>query len=373
MHMHIQTVPQLGVNDDTVRITRWLVAEGERVAPGIAIAEVETTKAAVEITADVGGLVVFLAAEGDSLAVSKPLVLLGDDLSVLEQERDSRLAACPDSAAVAAGGAGEMVTRKAARLAAEHGLDPAVVAAETRGIVREADVRRFLAARTIAERALPERFPALNGRKPVLIWGIGNGAVTMREALSLGDAYDVVGFIADRPSDSAVKDELPVYPDTVLPQLAASGVSGVGLAITSSEQRLENCRRLLTLGIEPLMVQHPRAWVAPSARIGKGCHIKAGAVVETRVEIGMACQIDNGVIVAHDTCIGDGCHVAPGASLGSSVTVGAGTIIGIGASVATDVRIGDHSIVVVGSSVTRDVPQRSIIEGVPGRTIGRRR
>lgn len=370
--MHVQTVPQLGVNDDTVRIAHWLVAEGDRVAPGTALVEVETTKAAVEIAAETGGLVVFLAAEGDSLPVSAALALFGDDLAALQAERDTRLAARAVEAKATATGGDGLATKKAEKLAAEHGLAIAEVAAGVQGIVREADVERFLAQRVLAAQCLPETFTAA-GRKPVLIWGVGNGAVTMREALSLGDAYAVVGFIADRPVDRADKDGLPIYPDSVLAELAGRGLAGVGLAITSSAKRLDGCYRLIELGLEPLTVVHPRAWVAPSAVVGKGSHVKAGAVVETRTEVGMACQIDNGVIIAHDTRIGDGCHIAPGAALGSSITVGEGTIIGIGASVATDIRIGAHSIVVVGSSVTRDVPERSVVEGVPGRAIGRRR
>jgi sugar O-acyltransferase (sialic acid O-acetyltransferase NeuD family) len=371
--MHVQTVPQLGVNDDTVRIAHWLVAEGDRVAPGTAIVEVETTKAAVEITAEAGGLVVFLAAPGESLAVSAALALFGDDLAALQAERDSRRAARAVEAKAAAAGGDGMATRKAERLAAAHGLDLAEVAAGVQGIVREADVERFLAQRVLAAQRPPAIFTAPAGRKPVLIWGVGNGAVTMHEALSLGEGYAVAGFIADRPVDRALKDGLPIYPDSVLAELAGRGLAGIGLAITSSAKRLEGCHRLIELGLEPLVVVHPRAWVAPSAVVGRGCHVKAGAVVETRAEVGMACQIDNGVIIAHDTRIGDGCHIAPGAALGSSITVGEGTIIGIGASVATDIHIGAHSIVVVGSSVTRDVPERSVVEGVPGRAIGRRR
>jgi sugar O-acyltransferase (sialic acid O-acetyltransferase NeuD family) len=369
--MHVQTVPQLGVNDDTVRIAHWLVAEGEPVAPGTAIVEVETTKAAVEVTAEAGGLVVFLVAEGESLAVSAPLALFGDDLAELVKERDTRRAARA-AEAPAAGGDG-LATRKAERLAAAHGLAIVEVAAEVQGIVREVDVERFLARRVLAAQRPPEAFSAPSGRRPVLIWGVGNGAVTMREALELGESYTVAGFIADRPVDRADKDGLPIYPDTVLGELAGRGLAGIGLAITSSARRLEACHRLIELGLEPLVVVHPRAWVSPSASVGKGSHVKAGALVETRATVGMACQIDNGVIIAHDTHIGDGCHIAPGAALGSSITVGEGTIIGIGASVATDIHIGAHSIVVVGSSVTRDVPDHTVVEGVPGRAIGRRR
>lgn len=368
--MHVQTVPQLGVNDLTAKVAGWLVPEGAKVAAGTAVAELETTKAVVEVTADGGGFIVFLAAKGDELEVSAPLALIGDDLGALKAEQATRAAAA--AARPETQGASH-VTRKAAALAAQLGLDLAEVMAATPGLVREAEVLRLHNAKALGDIRLPDAFATEADRLPVAIWGAGNGAVTMREAIDLAGTHQVVCFVADRPVSAATKDGLPLLPDTLLAELAAMGLAGIGLAITSSVQRLASCRRLQELGVAPLTVVHPRAWVAPSATLGKGSHIKAGALVETAVAIGDACQIDNGVVVAHHTAIGDGCHLAPGAALGSGITVGAGTIIGIGASVSTSVSIGTNCIVSVGSSVSRDVPDNSVVEGVPGRIIGRRK
>ena len=49
-------VPQVNVNDETVRLARWLVPDGATVAAGDAVCDVETTKAASEITADAAGV-----------------------------------------------------------------------------------------------------------------------------------------------------------------------------------------------------------------------------------------------------------------------------------------------------------------------------
>ena len=77
------------------------------------------------------------------------------------------------------------------------------------------------------------------------------------------------------------------------------------------------------------------------------------------------------MVIAHDNIIGDGCHLAPGVSLGSSIYIGKNAVIGIGVSVSTKVKIGKSSIITTGSSVIKDVPDFAIIEGVPGKIIGK--
>ena len=77
------------------------------------------------------------------------------------------------------------------------------------------------------------------------------------------------------------------------------------------------------------------------------------------------------MVIAHDNQIGDGCHLAPGAVFGSSIVVGKNTVVGIGVSVSTGINIGKNSIVSVGTSVTNNVKECSVIEGVPGKVIGK--
>ena len=62
-------VPQVNVNDETVRLAGWSVPDGATVAAGDVVCDVETTKAASEITADVGGVLVHSASVDDQVAV----------------------------------------------------------------------------------------------------------------------------------------------------------------------------------------------------------------------------------------------------------------------------------------------------------------
>lgn len=66
-----------GPADETVIISEWRVAAGERVAAGQTVALLEATKSVFELSASVGGVVERLfAAEGDTVPVGSPLVRL---------------------------------------------------------------------------------------------------------------------------------------------------------------------------------------------------------------------------------------------------------------------------------------------------------
>ena len=72
-------VPQMGESVTEATILRWLKKEGETIAAGEAIAELETDKVNVEVPADSGGVIQSLAhAEGDTVAVGDVLAVIGD-------------------------------------------------------------------------------------------------------------------------------------------------------------------------------------------------------------------------------------------------------------------------------------------------------
>src|SRR2546427_5144394 len=73
------------MNTESASIARWLKHEGDTVAVGDVLAEVETDKTSIELEADTAGtLRRLLVAEGGQIAVSQPVALIGtpdEDLS----------------------------------------------------------------------------------------------------------------------------------------------------------------------------------------------------------------------------------------------------------------------------------------------------
>src|ERR1700730_6292007 len=70
-------LPALGMSQDTGKIVQWLKAEGEQVAKGEPLAEIETDKATVEIEAPADGVLAHVSARtGDDVPVGQVIALI---------------------------------------------------------------------------------------------------------------------------------------------------------------------------------------------------------------------------------------------------------------------------------------------------------
>jgi pyruvate/2-oxoglutarate dehydrogenase complex dihydrolipoamide acyltransferase (E2) component len=73
-------MPKLGYDMETGRIVSWLKAEGDRVARGEPIAEIETDKATIEMEARASGVIVeILQPAGSEVPVGTPIGTLETD------------------------------------------------------------------------------------------------------------------------------------------------------------------------------------------------------------------------------------------------------------------------------------------------------
>jgi acetyltransferase EpsM len=114
-------------------------------------------------------------------------------------------------------------------------------------------------------------------------------------------------------------------------------------------------------------IVHPAAWVSPTARVGRGAVILAGAIVSTGASIGEHAIINSGAIVEHDAVVGEHAHVAPGAALGGGARIGDDSFVGLNASVRDHITVGMGVAVGMGAAVVADVPDGARVAGVPAR------
>lgn len=358
--------PQLGVNEDRMLLV-WLVKDQAEVAKAESICALETMKVYFEVEAPSAGFLVQLVENETEVLASTPIGLLGKDLEALQQERErrARLAASPQGDA-----SGPVATRKARMLADELGVDLAAIVQD--GIIREKDVRAA-AGKGQEKRMEPSELTWRSGTIPVAVYGMSHGRSTLAECLTLLPGYAPVCFIDDATPTPSRYEGLPVFHSSRLPDVAKAGVVTSATNISGGRIRRNILRRCKEVGISMPPVVHPRAWVSPSATLGEGTYVKAGAVIDTNAQVGVCCIVDNNATVAHDCVLGDGSHLAPGASLGGGVRVGVDAVVGVGASVASDVSLGDRTIITMGSSVTSNIAADHVLEGVPGKPIGTRR
>ncbi len=73
-------MPQLSDSMQEGTILRWLIADGERVARGQELVEIETDKASMTFQSDREGVLQIVVAEGETVAVGVPIALVGEGL-----------------------------------------------------------------------------------------------------------------------------------------------------------------------------------------------------------------------------------------------------------------------------------------------------
>jgi len=157
-------MPQMGVSVSEGTITKWLKREGEHVEADEPLLEISTDKVDTEVPSPASGtLTEILVLEGETVDVGTPLARIGGAAAAAPgpaPEAPAPVAAEPEPAAAVPeppaptpapvaepSGNGKFVSPVVARIAAEHGVDPAEVGGTGRGgRVTKQDILAYLAA-----------------------------------------------------------------------------------------------------------------------------------------------------------------------------------------------------------------------------------
>jgi len=212
---------------------------------------------------------------------------------------------------------------------------------------------------------------------PVIGIAAGGHAKVVIEILRHLSDYELIGLLDSRSElhHTTVLGVPVLGDDNLLAGLHGQGVEHafIGLGtVGDSAPRRKLYEKVVRAGFTVIRAVHPQALISPSAQIGQGVTIMAGAIINAAATLGANVIINTGAIVEHDCVIGDHVHIATGAQLASTVRVGAGTHIGVGATIRQCISIGENVIVGAGAVVIRDVNANSVVAGVPARALRKR-
>lgn len=141
------------------------------------------------------------------------------------------------------------------------------------------------------------------------------------------------------------------------------------VAIGANRLREKLAAKVIAQGYRLVNAISPLAMISPSARLGNGVAIMAGATVNADSAIADLAIINTGATVDHDCRIGRAVHIAPQCGLAGNVTVGDGSMLGIGCKVIPEQTIGANVVLGAGSVVISSIPDGVTAVGVPARII----
>lgn len=197
--------------------------------------------------------------------------------------------------------------------------------------------------------------------------GAGGHAKVVIEILRLAGEYEITGLL-DSNSELWGRSVLgiPVLGgDEKLLELRDRGVSHAFIGVGSAgapETRTKLFNMAVEQGFEVINAIHPKAIISPTAQVGRGLVMMAGAVINASALVGDNVIINTGAIVEHDCMLGNHVHVATGAILAGGVRVGHGVHIGAGATVCQGVRIGRNATIAAGATVAQSVPEGTQVD-----------
>lgn len=382
-------------NSESAFLAEWAVDDGAPVRKGQVVCVVETSKASIEIEAPGEGTLV-------QLATAETEVELGSTIAIVaanEEEAAAAVARRAGGQEAQAGGPAN-VTRRAAELAAEHGIDLGAI--EKSGFVTAADVEALIRAGESGALQLDPLLAGLSTDSVTLParFGLDDGEGALDEAFLTELRADPAAFGA-RSSDekvAAYREAGAVVGDGV--ELGAGTVIVAPRIVLEDGARIEDggrvvCAEVFTMGAlsrfgHSLQLSCRRAWI--------GSGLWAGA----RVVIGGGGHRDPWATfaVGDDAFIGDEAFINVGRpvllgaetfttmrsmlvthNIGHSVLEGfenrfAGIVVedrgqvGLGAVVYAGCRIGREGIVASNSYVVSDVPAGMLAVGVPAKIAG---
>lgn len=202
-------------------------------------------------------------------------------------------------------------------------------------------------------------------RKPVIMFGNGKLARTLRYFLDHDSPYEVVATTVDaaRLSDERFID-LPTvpfeqvvehYPPQTHDMVIALGYHGMN--------RLRAQRYVTAKSLGYRLISHvsPRASVWPDLKIGDNTLILDDVIVHPYASIGSDTIIWSGSHVGHGSVIGAHCFVASRTAISGWVTVADNCFLGTNCTIRDGISIGPMSLIGAGVTVTADTQEAQIL------------
>lgn len=345
-------VPITDVNSETGVITAWHAADRSEIAVGDPLAEVETSKAIIDVEATETGLVLHGAPAGNEIQLSEPIARVFATMEELErfvcqlEEQRARAADGPRASAPARGRAEEL------------GVDLDQLSGE--GLITVEMVEAAAASRSAATADLPDPIQSETKLPRIAVVGAGLGATQVIDILRTSESGIAVAIVDDDPSrwcqvvmDVPVVGGIGRLTQLFKEQQFDAAVISISTSVAARTRLRETCA---DAGI-PLTNA-----IDPTARITADVSFGVGNVVCAYCHFGVDVRVgDNNFLSAynsfdHHSELGSDISTGPACATSGLVKIGNRVRLGTGIYIEPYVELGDDVEVASGSVIVSSVP-----------------
>lgn len=352
-------VPTTDVNSDEAVLVAWCRENRTRVEKGARVAEVETSKAVIEVDAPDDGFLLHDAAVGETVQLSAPIAHLFADTDALERFAREREARQREAAAAAADGV--RATQPARLRAAELGVDLRAIPPVPLVTVKHVEAAAQTTAASAADEGdLPQPLATPAGAERLLLIGGAFGATQVLEILrGMPERRAVCILDDDRGLWGRTVGDVPIIGGTRrLAALFANGAFDAAIITigTSIPVRVALRERCAALGVPLANAIDRTVAIGGDVTIGTGnvicafCHFGTGTTVGDNNFISAFGSFD------HHNVLGSEITTGPSCVTSGLVTIGNRVKMGMGVRIEPHVEIGDDAQIASGAVIVRSVP-----------------
>ena len=213
-------------------------------------------------------------------------------------------------------------------------------------------------------------------KEKIFIFGGSNLAKLTIDIIEKEGKYLIAGILdsSKQPGDRIAGYDI-LGPIKNLPKFSqkyttAKGIIAIGDNYTRNKVA-QQIKQLLP-AFEFVATMHPSVILGSRVRIGSGCILSAGVVINNDCKMGEHCYLALQSGISHDSEIGKFSSLGPGAIVAGDVRIGECTTICLGAKVLNGREIGSNSVVGAASLVYHDVEDGVVVIGIPAKIVRKR-
>jgi acetyltransferase-like isoleucine patch superfamily enzyme len=347
-------VERTDANSDEYILTEFLVNNGVLVNKGDIIAEVETTKAIIEVESKAKGYFYGVIDDiGKKLDYFTPVSLVFPNRNdyLTYEKKSVKVKTKPKKLQE------QKITKKAQKLINKHSIN--IDEQNIIGLIRGKDIYNILnnqkTTKSNTEKYDKFKDLMISTKNPLVLVGPGSAADSIWEILE--NKYTLIGVVGKIPPKITLRSENIFTTDdeflTIFKQEKSNKKNlTIFFNVGINMGKLKNIvKRYSVLDLLNCNVVHPNSTISKSAIIGIGNYIGPNVTIGAGSIIGDHNWLAAHANVDHHNIIGSFNLIGPGTMFSGNCSIGERNIIGAGSSFLNRVNLGDSNIIEIGSQV----------------------